>query len=85
MTLAHGWNCAENKGFIRCPTTMVLHMEQRTMRAEKLRAQAKECERLASGTLDVTEREALIGLASDLEHQAEHLEKQQEVGDEVAS
>jgi len=52
------------------------------MRAEKLRAQAKECERLASGTLDVTEREALIGLASDLEHQAEHLEKQQKVGDE---
>jgi hypothetical protein len=47
------------------------------MRAEDLRAQAQECQRLATGTLDVTERQALIELASGLEHQAERLEKQQ--------
>jgi hypothetical protein len=53
------------------------------MRAEKLRAQAQECQRLAIGTLDVTEREALIELASSLKHQAERLENQQKVGDEI--
>jgi hypothetical protein len=53
------------------------------MRAEDLRVQAKECQRLAIGTLDVTERDALIELASDLEHQAERLEKQQKAGDEI--
>jgi hypothetical protein len=44
---------------------------------EDLRAQAQECRRLAIGNLDVTERDALIELASDLEHQAERLENQQ--------
>ena len=49
----------------------------RPMRAEDLRAQAQGCHRLATGTLDATERQALVELASGLEHQAERLEKQQ--------
>jgi hypothetical protein len=43
------------------------------MRAEELHAQAQNCQRLASDSLDVFVREALIELASDYEHLAERL------------
>ena len=46
------------------------------MRAEYYRAQAQKCQRLASETLDVDVREALIELASDYERQAQRPEEQ---------
>jgi hypothetical protein len=45
------------------------------MRTEELHAQAQNCQRLASESLDVLVREALIELASDYEYQAEHLKQ----------
>jgi hypothetical protein len=46
------------------------------MRTETLHAQAQNCQRLASDSLDVFVREALIELASDYEHRAERLKQQ---------
>ena len=47
------------------------------MQAEEyLHAQAQKCQRLASESLDVFVREALIELASDYHHLAERLEQQ---------
>jgi hypothetical protein len=46
------------------------------MRTETLHAQAQNCQRLASESLDPFVREALIELASDYEYQAERLEQQ---------
>ena len=51
-------------------------MELRRTRAEELHAQARKCQRLASESLDVFVREALIELASDYEHWAERLKQQ---------
>ena len=51
----------------------------RPMRAkEALHAQAQKCQRLASESLDVFVREALIELASHYEHQAERLKQRQQ-------
>jgi len=51
-------------------------MEQCRTRTEELHAQAQKCERLASESLDVFVREALIELASDYQHLAERLKQQ---------
>jgi hypothetical protein len=49
------------------------------MQAEEyLHAQAQKCQRLASESLDVFVREALIELASHYEYQAEHLKQQRQ-------
>jgi hypothetical protein len=45
------------------------------MRAKELHAQAQECQRLASESLDIFVREALTEIASDLERLAERLEQ----------
>ena len=51
----------------------------RPMQAEEyLHAQARKCQRLASESLDVFVREALIELASDYEHLAERLKQQRQ-------
>jgi hypothetical protein len=51
-------------------------MELGPMRAEELHAEAERCQRLASESLDMVVREALIELASHYERQAERLEQQ---------
>ena len=48
---------------------------------EDLHAQARKCQRLASETLDVQVRKALIELASHYEHHAERLEQQRQKGE----
>jgi len=54
------------------------------MRAEYYRAQGQKCQRLASETLDVDVREALIELASDYERQAQRLARGA-MGDKISS
>ena len=53
-------------------------MEPRRTRAEELHAQAQKCQRLASESLDLSVREALIELASDYEHLAERLKQRRQ-------
>ena len=48
------------------------------MRTEELHAQAQKCQRVASESLDVFAREALIELASDYEQLAERLKQQRQ-------
>jgi hypothetical protein len=49
------------------------------MQAEDyLHAQAQKCQRLASESLDIFVREALMELASHYEHQAERLKQQRQ-------
>ena len=48
------------------------------MRTEELHAQAQKCQRVASESLDVFAREALIELASDYAHLAERLKQQRQ-------
>ena len=48
------------------------------MRTEMLHAQARNCKRLASESLDDFVKEALIELASDYEHLAERLKQQRQ-------
>jgi hypothetical protein len=53
-------------------------MEPRRTRTEELHAQAQKCQRLASESLDLFVREALIELASDYEHLAERLKQRRQ-------
>ena len=48
------------------------------MRTEMLHAQARNCKRLASESLDDFVREALIELASDYEHLAERMKQRRQ-------
>ena len=71
---------AEEIDFVRLWTETP--MEPRRTRAEEyLHAQAQKCQRLASETLDVYVRKALIELASHYEYQAERLEQQRQEGE----
>jgi hypothetical protein len=70
-----GWNKPKKSSLSR--NAFIRHGTGYPMRAEEeLHAQAQKCKRLASESLDVFVREALIELASDYEHLAERLKQQ---------